>query len=189
MANVTDLKHKLAGPSPVKTILLVDGYNIVGAWPKLARLRDRESLEASRSALIEQLVNFTAFRGYRTILVFDAQMVASPLSREVKTEALEICFTDHDQTADTFIEQYSYNLLKDRRLRVIVATSDRAQQILVLAQGADWLSADSLRREVEAAHKQMRENLKRHRSQPTRKLADQLDPKVLERFSQWRCGD
>ncbi|MEO1592865.1 MAG: NYN domain-containing protein, partial [Cyanobacteria bacterium J06632_22] len=35
-------------PSSPQAILLVDGYNIVGAWPELMGLRDNESLSAAR---------------------------------------------------------------------------------------------------------------------------------------------
>ncbi|AGY57298.1 NYN domain-containing protein [Gloeobacter kilaueensis] len=172
----------------MQTILLVDGYNVVGSWPKLVRLRDSVSLEAARNALIEQLADFASFRGYYTVLVFDSQLVLSPLARKVETASLEICFTDYEQTADSFIEKFSYELLREGR-RVMVATSDRAQQLLILAQGAGWLSAQQLLKEVKAARHQMDEQLQQRRRQPGRKLADHLDPGVLERFARWRQGE
>jgi uncharacterized protein len=173
----------------MQTILLVDGYNMVGAWPRLVRLRDQHSLEAARTELIEVLTNYSAFRGFRTVIVFDAQMVASPLHWEAQDEHVEVCFTEYEQTADTFIEKYSYQLLRAGHERVRVATSDRAQQVLILAQGAAWLSAQSLWEEVKHTEQQIRENLKKRRAQPQRTLADRLDPKVRAQFSQWRCGE
>lgn len=185
------LEAPTASVTTVQTILLVDGYNIVGAWPELQRLRDRDGLEAARNHLVEQMVGFAAFRDYKTIVVFDAQLVATPCARIAATSHLEVCFTEYEQTADTFIEQYSYRLLSEagrRHRRVMVATSDRAQQILILAQGASWLSADQLLKEVEAAHAQMQEKLRRQKAKPGSKLADRLDPRVRERFAQWRQG-
>lgn len=174
----------------MQTILLVDGYNMVGAWPSLQRLRDRDSLEAARGELVELLTNYTAFRGYRTVLVFDAQMVVSPLVWQVQPTGIEICFTEHEQTADTFIEQYSYQLLRSQVGRVIVATSDRAQQLLILAQGAAWFSADHLRQDVQLAYRQMREQLRStsRRRQGSRRVMDSLDPKTVERLSKWQHG-
>lgn len=161
---------------------------MVGAWPRLKRLRNRQNLEAARQDLIDRLISFSTYRGYRTVVVFDAQMVTTPLAWEMRTPHLEVCFTDYEQTADTFIEQYSYQLLRGSQQRVLVATSDRAQQLLVMAQGAGWLSAEILLQEVRQVEQQIHENLRRRRSQPGRTLADHLDPKVRERFAQWRGG-
>lgn len=171
------------------TVLLVDGYNIVGAWPRLVKLRDRHGLEAARTELIEIMIDYSAYRAHRTVLVFDAQLVTTPLVREEQTPNLEICFTAFEQTADTFIEQYSYQLLRTGSARVMVATSDRAQQQLILAQGADWLSAESLWQEVKRAREQMRDGLKQRRPPGGGTLGDRLDPKIRERFSQWRYGE
>ena len=40
-------------------VLLVDGYNIIGAWSELKSLRDRD-LEAARDRLVDTLINYTA---------------------------------------------------------------------------------------------------------------------------------
>ena len=57
-----------------KNILIVDGYNIIGAWPELIGLRDEEDLEAARDRLIEKMAEFQSYTGYRVIVVFDAHM-------------------------------------------------------------------------------------------------------------------
>lgn len=187
---MTRLIQRPVSEAAVETILLVDGYNVVGAWPRLIRLRDRQSLEAARSELVEQLAGYASFRGYRAVLVFDAQLVTSPLVRTSETPHLEVCFTDYEQTADSFIEKYSYQLLREnRRRRVRVATSDRAQQVLVLAQGASWLSSEQLLKEVEAARRQMREDLRNRKARPGNKLADRLDPTVRDKLARWRFGE
>ena len=55
--------------------MIVDGYNIIGAWPELIALRDEEDLEAARDRLIDKMAEFKAFTGYRVIVVFDAHYV------------------------------------------------------------------------------------------------------------------
>ena len=55
-------------------ILLVDGYNIIGAWPELRELKERD-LAAARDRLIEQMAEYQAFTGSRVIIVFDAYYV------------------------------------------------------------------------------------------------------------------
>ncbi|MFS8802619.1 NYN domain-containing protein, partial [Synechococcus sp. R60.2] len=46
------------------TFLLVDGYNIIGAWPTLSQLARRSLMELARLRLVESLANYVAFRGY-----------------------------------------------------------------------------------------------------------------------------
>ena len=58
--------------STSQAILLVDGYNIIGAWPELTELRDMQGLEVARTSLAETLANYSAYRGFETLLVFDA---------------------------------------------------------------------------------------------------------------------
>ena len=59
----------MVAPSP-QTILLVDGYNVIGAWPKLQKVKEREGLEEARQGLIERLTNYSAFHGCPTKIVF-----------------------------------------------------------------------------------------------------------------------
>jgi len=42
----------------MKEYLIVDGYNIIGAWPELAKLRDEEDMAYARDSifLIESLL-------------------------------------------------------------------------------------------------------------------------------------
>ncbi|MEW8987100.1 MAG: NYN domain-containing protein, partial [Bacillus sp. (in: firmicutes)] len=55
-------------------ILLVDGYNIIGAWPELRELKNKD-LAAARDRLVERMAEYQAYSGYRVIVVFDAHFV------------------------------------------------------------------------------------------------------------------
>lgn len=55
-------------------ILLVDGYNIIGAWPELKALKEHD-LAAARDRLVERMAEYQAMSGYRVIVVFDAYYV------------------------------------------------------------------------------------------------------------------
>ena len=46
-------------------ILLVDGYNIIGAWPELRELKDKD-FAAARDRLIEKMAEYQAFTGYQS---------------------------------------------------------------------------------------------------------------------------
>ncbi|MBR3379616.1 MAG: ribosome-dependent mRNA decay endonuclease Rae1/YacP, partial [Bacillus sp. (in: Bacteria)] len=45
-------------------ILLVDGYNMIGAWPQLQHLKEN-SFEEARDVLIQHLAEYQAYTGYR----------------------------------------------------------------------------------------------------------------------------
>lgn len=92
--------------SSPQAVLLVDGYNVIGAWSCLKETRDRDGLESARNELIEALVNYSAFQGYKTQVVFDAHFQESDTYCEEITNHLSICYTDFGQTADTYIENF-----------------------------------------------------------------------------------
>jgi len=52
--------------------VIVDGYNVIHAWPPLKRLMDGASLEAARDRLIERLSVFGMVVGADVTVVFDA---------------------------------------------------------------------------------------------------------------------
>jgi uncharacterized protein len=177
-----------------QAILLVDGYNMIGAWENLKETRDRYGLEAARRELAHALVGYSAYEGFDTQIVFDAQYQDQPGSREVITGSVCLCYTDFKQTADTYIEKTCALFRKDLRKyeqRLIVATSDRAQQLTVVGYGAEWMSAQRLLAEVELAEvrvsrRQRSEQTKRQASQ--RFLASALDPEARQRLAKMREG-
>lgn len=165
-----------------QAVLLIDGYNIIGAWDSLQRLRDRGGLEAARQKLTDTLTDYSAVRGYSTRLVFDAQYRQGCGAQEVITEHLSVCYTDFGQTADTYIEKICALARHDPSQRLIVATSDRAQQLMVLGYGAEWLSAQQLAYDVKAAAKLVRQQLRSIKKPPGRLLAHSLDPVAQKRL-------
>lgn len=172
-------------------VLLVDGYNVIGCWHDLKKVRDEEGLEEARRSLTESLMNYSAYQGYDTRIVFDAQYRDSPSHREVLTSYLSICYTDFGQTADTYIEKACSAFRNDLRKfhsRLIVATSDRAQRLTVVGYGAECISAEQLSVEVDTAALQVRQKRKPARKQAGRFLAHSLDPAAQQRLSEMRFG-
>lgn len=175
--------------SPEAT-LLVDGYNIIGAWTSLSMRRDSHGLEAAREELIGELASYSAFQGYQTRLVFDAHQRRESGSSEIITDTLEIYYTEFGETADTHIEifcaQSRVRLRSGQRL--IVATSDRAQQLTVLGYGAEWMSAPQLINDIEAVAIRIRQTQKQKRKQTPRLLGHSLDPAAKKQLEKWRHG-
>ena len=65
-----------------KDVLLVDGYNVVGAWEELRQMKE-ERLANARDRLIERMAEYKAYTGWRVIIVFDAHLM--PESKEKTT--------------------------------------------------------------------------------------------------------
>ncbi|MEL6442521.1 MAG: NYN domain-containing protein [Cyanobacteria bacterium J06621_8] len=181
-------------PPQYQAVLLVDGYNIIGDWSDLKQSRDQHGLEAARYQLIESLINYTACVDYRTKIVFDAHYQDTPRSTEVHTKSLSVHYTAFAETADTFIEKYcatfSRKKYQQEATRLIVATSDRAQQLTVVGYGSEWLSAPMLAREVRQAIRQTKRRTKQqNKKKPaSRFLLNNLDPIAQQRLKQMQRG-
>jgi predicted RNA-binding protein with PIN domain len=178
--------------SIISAVLLVDGYNIIGSWPCLKKTRDGAGLEAARGELVETMTSYSAFQGYETQIIFDAQYQNAASNKEVITELLSVYYTDFGQTADTYIEKacaaFRHQVAQSLISRVIVATSDRAQQLMVQGYGAEWLSAQQLCGEVEATVCRMRHRYQPRKQSKSRFLAHAIDAKARERLAELRMG-
>ncbi|MBD2388669.1 NYN domain-containing protein [Cylindrospermum sp. FACHB-282] len=178
--------------SSLQAVLLVDGYNIIGAWPCLKKTRDSAGLEAARGELVETMTSYSSFQGYETQIVFDAQYQNASSNKEAITDLLSVYYTDFGQTADTYIEKscasFRHQIAQCLISRVIVATSDRAQQLMVQGYGAEWLSAQQLCGEVEATVCRMRHKYQTRRQSPSRFLANAIDAKARQRLAELRMG-
>ncbi len=152
-----DISEKKQKPVPMQNgteYILVDGYNIIFAWDELKAIA-AESLDAARSRLINILCNYQGFRQCELILVFDAYKVKGN-DREVEKHCgISVVYTKEAETADMYIEKVSHELGKNNRVRV--ATSDGAEQVIILGNGAFRVSAEEFRLEVKAVEKAIRD--------------------------------
>lgn len=143
--------------------LLVDGYNIIFAWDELKALA-AAGLDTARAALIDLLCNYRGFVQSEVILVFDAYRVAGGAQRIERVHNIEVVYTREAETADQYIERATYEL--GRRAgppgRVRVATSDGAEQMIILGHGALRLPARAFHAEVEAVNGRIAELLRQN---------------------------
>lgn len=170
-------------------LLVVDGYNVLGAWPALTQGR---TLEEARDALIERLSDYAGYSGQRVVVVFDAWQSDRRQRTQEKRGRLEVVFTQRGETADHYIERLcdeSARLVDLGRLEVRVATSDGVEQTVVLGRGASRLSARELLYEMEHVRKSGR--LSAQRVQPVKKhpLMERLPEEVRERLERMRRGE
>jgi len=144
-------------PAPVfegKEYLLVDGYNIIFAWDELKK-DARESLDFARNNLIHRLCNYQGYAGVEIILVFDAYKVKKNPGSVEKHRNISVVYTKEAETADTYIERVSHELSKKHRVRV--ATSDGAEQMIILGGGALRIPAAAFHKEIKDAENAIRE--------------------------------
>lgn len=126
----------------METNLFVDGYNIIGAWQEMAKLRDVD-LESARRKLIDEMIEYQAISHYRIVLVFDGHLVKNNKGSKEVYGNIEVIYTKEGETADTMIERLVAHL--PRYHRTYVATSDRLEQEFILTKGALRISARELR--------------------------------------------
>lgn len=130
-----------------KQLLLVDGYNMIGAWPELVQLKKQDLLEDAREALLNRLSNYAKYEGLEIIVVFDAQLVPG-IQQDYRKYQLTVVFTKENETADSYIERVAGEL-NTIATQVTVATSDMAEQWVVFSQGALRTSAHELYKTIQ----------------------------------------
>lgn len=128
----------------MKPLLIVDGYNIIGAWPEANK--NQWDLAECRDRLIHLLADYGGYTGQEIHLVFDGYKADRPTHTTEEFSGLTVVYTRHGETADRYIERMCQLLPSYREARV--ATSDGVEQTLILGRGATRLSARELWREL-----------------------------------------
>ena len=135
------------------SFLLVDGHNVMHAWPELARhLRSASKRHVARVELLQRLRNLQDMSGVQVVVVFDG--TGAKISEEREPNGLQIIDADASHTADNLIEKIAAKYAKERPVRVVSADGLLCET--VAAFGADWLSPDMLKSMCEDAERDMR---------------------------------
>lgn len=166
-------------------VLVVDGYNVIGAWEELDRLKLRDMGQA-RNRLVDLLAEYKAFTGNRVIVVFDALYVKGMESRKSESN-VEVIYTKEDETADECIERLIKSL-KNVKNQVYVATSDYLEQRTIFSRGALRISARELLVEINSMEANINDQLAK-RSNEKPKIKIEMEGKILRKFEKWRRGN
>jgi predicted RNA-binding protein with PIN domain len=138
--------------------LLVDGHNVMHAWPELARhLRTASKRHLARTELLQRLRHLQDMTGTQIVVVFDG--TTAKITEEREPDGLQIIYADAGHTADDLIEQLAAKYAKARPMRV--ASADGLVRETVTAFGADWLSPDMLKHLCDDAERDMRQRLEK----------------------------
>ena len=171
--SLDDRKYSIQAQKQGPEYLLADGYNLIFAWEELKAVA-RDNLDAARQMLMEVLSNYQGFKQNIVILVFDAYRVPRSVQDVTKYHNIYVVYTKEAETADTYIERATYEIGRHHRVRV--ATSDGAEQLIILGHGALRLSASAFKAEVEQAAGQISAILAaNNRSAPSQPVAAALE--------------
>ncbi len=171
--SLDDKKYSIKAQDRGPEYLLVDGYNIVFAWDEL-KAAAKENLDAARQMLMDILSNYQGFKKNVVILVFDAYKVPRSVQDVTRYHNIYVVYTKEAETADAYIERATYEIGRHHRVRV--ATSDGAEQLIILGHGALRLSASTFRAEVEQVTGQIAAILKaNNRAAPSKAVAAALE--------------
>jgi predicted RNA-binding protein with PIN domain len=141
--------------------LVVDGYNVIHAWPELKALL-RHSLEDARDRLIDRMAVYAQVSGAEVTVVFDAHRTRAMANAETHVQGVRVVFTRRGHSADHAIERIAYSVAGDGD-PLTVATSDRFQSDLVRGTGGAVISAPELERRVVEAEKALARTVERYR--------------------------
>lgn len=159
--------------------LLVDGYNIINAWPELIDEANKIDLGSARDKLIDIMADYSAFTGTFVVIVFDAHQVDKNRRTSYTINGIEVVYTKEGETADHYIEKVVDAIGRQEKVRV--ATSDWIEQQIVMGRGAYRISARELYEEVNNIRAK-RQTMGKSETKEKETLADIIDPKLKERL-------
>lgn len=181
----SDYKQKKT-PDGEKEYLLVDGYNIIFAWEDLKELA-AVNIDGARERLMDILCNYQGFKKSTLILVFDAYKVKGNPGSVETYHNIHVVYTKEAETADQYIEKTVHEI--GRKYRVTVATSDQLEQVIILGQGGQRMSARELLEDVIEVSHQIRETARQKRSSDKNYLFDHLDEETAACMERIRLGE
>lgn len=165
--------------------LLVDGYNIIFSWEELRELSEKD-IGAARGKLADILSNYQGYRKCTLILVYDAYKVEGNPGEVMKYHNIYIVYTKEAETADQYIEKTVRRIAKDAS--VTVATSDGLEQVIILGQGANRMSAPGLKEEIERTLAEVRGEHLGKKGSVGNYLFDYLDEETAAEMEKVRLG-
>ncbi|KAK9217102.1 hypothetical protein WN943_005727 [Citrus x changshan-huyou] len=182
----TTLYYTNQGIDNAVPVLLVDGYNVCGYWPKLKKHFIKGRLDVARLKLIEELVEFSMIREVKVVAVFDALMSGLPTHKE-EFIGVDVVFSG-ETCADAWIEKEIVALREDGCPKVWVVTSDHLQQHAAYGAGAFVWSSKALVSEIKASQKEVERLFQEQRSHSFqgRLLKHNLDSEVVDALKDLR---
>ncbi len=145
---------------PPKEHLLVDGYNLMHAWPETRRLL-RQDIDGARERFLDTVRIIHDIGGVTTTVVFDGRGAKPEVENPGGQKSFSVVFSPAGLSADGVIEQLVAHA-KDPT-SCSVATRDNLVAESIRASGAVVLTPEDLMDWVERCERQQADTLRRQR--------------------------
>ncbi|WP_070040868.1 translation factor GTPase family protein [Robinsoniella peoriensis] len=172
-------------PDMQEEYLLVDGYNIIFSWDELKDLAE-VNIESARNKLMDILCNYQGYKKCTLILVFDAYKVEGNIGEVLLYNNIHVVYTKEAETADQYIEKVVHEI--GRKYHVTVATSDRLEQVIIMGQGGNLLSARGLKEEIEIVNNEIRNECLAKRQNSRNYLFNHMSDEMADYMEDVRLG-
>jgi len=176
--------------SDAPTVLLVDGYNIIGQWPQLAKLRDAGKMAGARDRLVDHMADYAFYMDWKAEVVFDAagSEERTGLGDTIVAAARGVDVVFSGEAADTYIGAQARRLLDDELASsIFVATADWAVQQSVEACNGHVISARQIVNQITGLQQAIRKQVASSNIEAAAHFGaftDHLDPKSLGALEQ-----
>lgn len=169
-------------------LLIVDGYNVLRSGSRYLHMRNREDFTYEKFNMVREALisDVAAYAGseYKAIIVFDAADNPESAGKTQTIGGVKVMFSPYGSSADKIIEKLSHDA-RERRVEVMVVTSDASIQDAVFGGGVDRMSANGFSLEMDdlADEADRDSNLQVSRKNT---VADRLNPEVLVKLKAMR---
>src|SRR5256885_7145120 len=163
--------------------LIVDGYNIIFAWPELSAVKDVK-LEDARDLLISVLADYAAMTRQKVTVVFDSHRRPDAEASTQTVNGVQVVYSGRKTSADHVIERLLFEAKASDE--VTVATSDAVQRDLALGRQIKTVSALTLKSQVDPVLPARNGQIGETRARPdmARRPRDRPDAGTPDRLNQ-----
>ncbi|MBR3325986.1 MAG: NYN domain-containing protein [Atopobiaceae bacterium] len=180
-------------------LLLVDGYNVIGATPRYASLIDEHAgggaladvaslsrdpyghdpFESARRTLVSDVATY-AQRQYEAVVVFDAAQNLSDERPAFSPGGVRVVFSRTGESADTVIERYAMRA-REKGREVLLVTSDNAIRATVGGIPITCISSTLLAHDMQVTNEEV-EVAHDDRAHMHLTMEDRLSPETREKL-------
>ena len=138
--------------------LLVDAHSVIFSWPELHDIHQRNGL-AAREELTRRLTGYQDATGVRVVVVFDGK--GARANSERIPGGIQVFYSGGRNSADSIIERLAAKYAGEHE--ITVATNDNLEQQTVITFGGLAISVEALRKELDAADRDVTRQIGRLR--------------------------
>ena len=145
--------------------LLIDGFNVIHAWPELRKALEQGS-DVAQQRLADCVRVVHDFDGVRMTIVFDGRGDDIDIERPIGDLTFSHVYAPAGSSADALIEQYVFGANKPDKITVV--TRDNMISETVRTLGARVITPDDLQDRVKRCEQMQANSLERHRKETER---------------------